>query len=201
MASEVGHASELLHSPPTPDATRRRPAIVTVDDLKSKTCWVCQEDDADSDSEQEVKDLFNDQTGTSKKSKKTGRGRTDRFVHPCSCILVAHERCLLHWINRKSTPAQPTVKCPQCAHPYRLISPTPSLLHIFERTNSHLSRIVWTGVAALVGTAVGYACYGYGWMTMRVWMGREVSNKLEEARTRRVSEPRMGRRVKTMHRS
>lgn len=196
MPTESELVNDLLQSPPAPRAAHR-PSIVTVDDIRvdALTCWICQDgtDDLDSDTEEEVvEQAENRVSDASKRSKGRRRkaGRNRRFVHACNCTLVAHERCLLHWINRKSSPAQPAVRCPQCAHPYRLVSPPPTLLSVFERANSHLPRVVWTGVAAVTGTAVGYVCYGYGRLMLRAWMGHEAAEKFAEVRAGLVSEQR-----------
>lgn len=178
MATAATSADDLLHSPPTPNATRRRPAIVTVDDIKSKTCWICQEgDEADSEGEQEVDGANNEGVGKSKKSKKRRRRKLDqrrRFVHPCNCTLVAHEACLLTWIKRKTTRAQPTVKCPQCAHPYQLVAPASLLLRAFEQMESGLTKGLALGTAVAACAAAGSIVNWYGELVLRAWVGGEA---------------------------
>ncbi|ORZ19625.1 hypothetical protein BCR42DRAFT_449342 [Absidia repens] len=64
-------------------------------DQEDHRCWICYGEDSDSEG---------------------------KWVSPCPCSLVAHEKCLLDWINenQKGSPRK-TVHCPQCASAYHLV--------------------------------------------------------------------------------
>lgn len=77
---EAPDRSTRVYTFPAQPPQRARPSangerIVTVRDLRNKTCWICSEDETEGDSNAES------QARSSKK----------RFVHPCKCTLVAHE--------------------------------------------------------------------------------------------------------------
>ncbi|KAJ3100762.1 hypothetical protein HDU97_001933, partial [Phlyctochytrium planicorne] len=60
-------------------------------------CWICFEDEK--------------------------KGERVRWVSPCKCkssLKYVHEECLLRWIAEKEGPIQGEVKCPACAHAYKI---------------------------------------------------------------------------------
>ncbi|KAH8925528.1 hypothetical protein BT69DRAFT_1348700 [Atractiella rhizophila] len=59
----------------------RRGKERTLDDLSVKTCWICYEEEVKGDP-----------------ATATANGKKRRWVHPCTCTLLAHEDCLLRWI-------------------------------------------------------------------------------------------------------
>lgn len=73
------------------------------------------------------------------------------WTHPCNCTLVAHETCLLQWIQ--TSQASPTkanaLNCPQCGAQYEITSNQPPMYHFLVRGNRLLSRF------ALLVTAAG----------------------------------------------
>ncbi|PWN20942.1 hypothetical protein BCV69DRAFT_312227 [Microstroma glucosiphilum] len=152
---------------------KEKAQVITVDDVRNKVCWICQETEQD-----EV------QGGTqasarrpSKANGKRKKRKTKNFVHPCNCTLVAHESCLLSWINRKSTLENPDVKCPQCAHTFALYNPKPLMLRLIERLDREIS--VWGNSAVMCLWAGGalFASGGYGALAVRLWMGKEASRR------------------------
>lgn len=58
------------------------------------------------------------------------------WVHPCNCTLIAHEECLLQWIQSaqeqrgRLTPT--ALRCPQCGARYELASANPLLLQFLD---------------------------------------------------------------------
>lgn len=81
------------------------------------------------------------------------------WVHPCNCTLVAHESCLLSWIQsaqQDSARATNALKCPQCAAVYEIESDKPLVLRVLNNLNSSLSvvgRLVsGAGLICIVGS-------------------------------------------------
>jgi hypothetical protein len=96
---------------PTPPATvdHQQPAA---EQTTVKTCFICYGDSNEEDS-----------SALSSGSVLGGSTSAPRkWIHPCKCSLVAHEDCLLHWVQiskptaSRSTPAS----CPQCNTPYTM---------------------------------------------------------------------------------
>ena len=86
-----------------------------------------------------------------------------KWVHPCTCTLVAHESCLLSWIQsaqQDSKRAVNALKCPQCGATYELESENPLSLRILNSLNSVLQL---SGKAITVaGTACIVLSFGFG---------------------------------------
>ena len=86
-----------------------------------------------------------------------------KWKHPCTCTLVAHEQCLLKWIQSSqanASRAPNALKCPQCGTTYELESNKPIILHILSTGNMVLQRlgryftlIGTISVIGLVGTS------------------------------------------------
>lgn len=86
---------------------------------------------------------------------------TSTWTHPCSCTLIAHESCLLHWIRAaQQDPARAgkALQCPQCGSKYELESDNPWILRFLDHVNDTLSlcgKIVsiagFTGIVMSVG--------------------------------------------------
>jgi len=79
-----------------------------------------------------------------------------KWVHPCSCKLVAHESCLLSWISQSQlqnsdTSGENALRCPQCKARYVIDSDNPLVLRVFDSINRMLSR--W-GKYVTLGTVV-----------------------------------------------
>ena len=81
------------------------------------------------------------------------------WTHPCKCTLVAHESCLLQWIQTSQanpSRADNALKCPQCGSTYELESDNPFVLRVLDSANKALSvmgRVVTvTSVSAIAAT-------------------------------------------------
>ena len=76
-------------------------------------------------------------------------------MHPCKCTLVAHESCLLQWIQtsqQNASRAPNALKCPQCGSIYELESDNPMLLRLLNAGNTSLSL---TGRAVTIASMAG----------------------------------------------
>ncbi|KAG9310846.1 hypothetical protein JVU11DRAFT_8701 [Chiua virens] len=96
--------------------------VPTIDDLKVKLCYICREEER------------YDAPGTPPRT----------WTHPCTCTLIAHEACLLRWIQSSQTTrsrASNALQCPQCGTAYELTSSNPLLLRWLDMGNKGLSMI------------------------------------------------------------
>ncbi|EPQ30921.1 uncharacterized protein PFL1_01819 [Pseudozyma flocculosa PF-1] len=148
--------------------------VVTVRDLRNKSCWICSEEDEDQ------LDVPPPSAADPALAAAQGRGRRRRFVHPCNCTLVAHESCLLAWIDqsRINHPTQDTVTCPQCKAPYILIDPKPVALRLLEQIDKLVAKAVPLGCVSVLGGSVLIACTAYGCVALRLVLGRDASQRL-----------------------
>src|SRR5579863_5305303 len=91
----------------------------TVYDLRVKLCYICLEEEhydsalslrlTQSPCTFNVNSLINVSLGPP--------NLPPVWTHPCKCTLIAHESCLLHWINTQQCEfgrSRNEVKCPQC---------------------------------------------------------------------------------------
>lgn len=88
---------------------------------------------------------------------------TVHWVHPCNCTLVAHESCLLSWIQsaqQDSKRSLNALKCPQCGAAYELESDNPLALRILNSFNGAL-QLSGKGVT-VAGTACLLLSLGFG---------------------------------------
>ncbi|KAG8215394.1 hypothetical protein J3R82DRAFT_8995 [Butyriboletus roseoflavus] len=138
--------------------TRRIP---TINDLKVKLCYICREEER------------YDAPGTPR-----------AWTHPCTCTLIAHESCLLRWIQSSQSTrsrASNALKCPQCGTPYELTSSNPWLLRWLDMGNKGLSligRVVSVGSLTVVVISLGTGLYilstAYGAYAVREFLGAEM---------------------------
>ena len=83
------------------------------------------------------------------------------WTHPCTCTLIAHESCLLRWIQSSQSTrsrASNALKCPQCGTTYELTSSNPFLLRWLDMGNKGLSmigRVVSVGSLTVVVVSLG----------------------------------------------
>ncbi|KAK7473279.1 hypothetical protein VKT23_001376 [Stygiomarasmius scandens] len=73
-------------------------SLPTVDDLRVRTCYICLEEENFDDPGE----------------------KSEEWVHPCKCTLVAHQSCLMKVIFRKKLRRRSRIKCPQCQFPYAI---------------------------------------------------------------------------------
>lgn len=138
------------------------PWVPTVDDLRVKMCYICREE--------ERYDV-----PTQAKTK---------WTHPCQCTLIAHESCLLHWIQssqENQSRVEKAFKCPQCGSDYEIESDNPLLLRIMNKLNGMLTRtgkiatLVGMGTTLLTfGTCLYVLCTTYGAWAVREFLGPEM---------------------------
>ena len=151
-----------------PDPNER---VVTVRDLRTKSCWICSDEDEDP--------LLTEAQGSSSRSASPTPSRRKRFVHPCNCTLVAHESCLLRWIDqsKRDHPLQDHVTCPQCKAPYILINSKTPLLKILDFFDRLVSRVEPFAFTALLGGSVLVACTTYGCVAIRLFLGKDAARR------------------------
>lgn len=85
-------------------------------------------------------------------------GPPRQWTHPCNCTLVAHEACLLKWIQSSqsnSARAPNALKCPQCGTQYELESNNPAILRILSRGNKVLQKTGRFFTVITAASAVG----------------------------------------------
>ncbi|KAL4077767.1 hypothetical protein J3A83DRAFT_4216284 [Scleroderma citrinum] len=140
--------------------------VPTINDLRVKLCYICREEERYDAPENPPR----------------------AWTHPCRCTLVAHESCLLQWIqssqqNRSRAPN--ALKCPQCGSLYQLESNNPPLLRLLNSANKGLSamgKIVTvaslTVVVVTLGTGIYIVCTAYGAYALREFLGPEMFDLL-----------------------
>jgi len=90
-------------------------------------------------------------------------GPVKAWVHPCNCTLVAHEKCLLEWIQsaqgESSERARSALKCPQCGTKYEIETKKPLLLNVFEaidriflRAGKVFTIVSFVGIIGVMGS-------------------------------------------------
>ncbi|KAH7882683.1 hypothetical protein F5I97DRAFT_1816781 [Phlebopus sp. FC_14] len=145
----------------------------TISDLRVKLCYICREEE---------------------RYDGTNMGHTvpedppRAWTHPCNCTLVAHESCLLQWIQssqQNRSRAANALKCPQCGSAYELESNNPLILRILNAANRGLStmgKIVTvasvTVVVISLGTGIYILCTAYGAYALREFLGTEMFDLL-----------------------
>jgi hypothetical protein len=94
-----------------------------------------------------------------------------KWIHPCKCTLIAHESCLLTWIQSaeaSTSRSRNAKKCPQCGTHYEIISDLGGLkglvLRMLDAGNSGLA---WTG---RVLTIAGFAGASAGAVAITIWV-------------------------------
>ena len=99
-------------------------------------------------------------------------------MHPCKCTLVAHEDCLLDWIQAGESnidkPAASVLKCPQCGFKYKLDSKNPLILMILDNANEIFS-ILGHGITVVALGSIA-ASLGAGALCIEVSVFALVTN-------------------------
>lgn len=139
--------------------TSRLQRTTNVDGLNDqvKLCYICREEEQYDGTSFDVI-LYHVSAPTSF----TAPGTPPRaWTHPCTCTLIAHESCLLRWIQSSQSTrsrASNALKCPQCGTPYELTSSNPWLLRWLDMGNRGLSmigRVVSVGSLTVVVISLG----------------------------------------------
>ncbi|CAA7262178.1 unnamed protein product [Cyclocybe aegerita] len=137
--------------------------VPTINDLRVKLCYICREEErADQPSDNPPR----------------------AWTHPCNCTLIAHEDCLLKWIqSSQSNPSRApnALKCPQCGTQYEIESDEPVILRVLASGNQVLQRFgryftVFGAAAAvgIVGTSVYVCLTAYGAWAVEQFIGKEM---------------------------
>ncbi|TFK72383.1 hypothetical protein BDN72DRAFT_894884 [Pluteus cervinus] len=142
--------------------------VPTIDDLRVKLCYICREEEGPEQ----------DQPA----------GPPKQWIHPCRCTLVAHETCLLQWIQsaeRDASRAPNALKCPQCSSQYQMQSKNPFVLRLMKKLNG---TGLWMGRWFLLGSAAGIIVVvgsgffvmmtAYGAWAVRQFIGNEMFDLL-----------------------
>lgn len=90
-------------------------------------------------------------------------GQPRPWTHPCKCTLIAHESCLLQWIQTaQANPqrAKNALKCAQCGTKYELESEKSLALDIMSAGNRVLQKV--GGMITVVGAAGVMGVMGSG---------------------------------------
>ncbi|GBE87176.1 hypothetical protein BKA93DRAFT_486963 [Sparassis latifolia] len=140
--------------------------IPTVDDLRVKLCYICREEER-FDNPEEPRRVW---------------------THPCNCTLVAHESCLLHWIQAAQQDphrAANALKCPQCGATYDMESNNPFILRLLDHISGSLSlagKVIsfagMTGIVVSFGMGIYFVCTSYGAYAVREFLGKELYDLL-----------------------
>ncbi|KAG6867726.1 hypothetical protein C0993_011947 [Termitomyces sp. T159_Od127] len=143
------------------DQRRDISRIPTVHDLRVKFCYICQEEE-----------LHNAPDNPPR-----------AWTHPCTCTLIAHESCLLRWIQTSQADANRSanaLKCPQCGTKYELISKRPQVLRLLGFGNRLLQRagriVTLVGAAGMIGvfaSGVYVIATLYGSWALKQFIGQE----------------------------
>ncbi|KAI3604192.1 ring finger domain-containing protein [Moniliophthora roreri] len=146
--------------------------VPTIDDLRVKLCFICREEET-----------FDKPSNPPRK-----------WTHPCQCTLLAHESCLLEWIqtaqtNPSSTAADNALKCPQCGAKYQLESDLPvgmrvvnNILTGWNKTLGRVGRVFVKMIPVAFGTGVLIVLHvvltQYGAYAVKEFFGDELFNKV-----------------------
>ncbi|KDN42182.1 hypothetical protein K437DRAFT_275219 [Tilletiaria anomala UBC 951] len=158
-------------------------------DVRSKTCWICSDDEEEAHNGSNraectphyVQDPLGGNAGGSGQHGRNGTGTRKRFVHACGCTLVAHETCLLAWIEqcrRKASNSQASIKCPQCQVPYKVLENKPLMLSVFERVNDLIEwSLPYFGAGTILGS-IFFVSTAYGCVAIKLFMGKDAAHRL-----------------------
>ena len=146
-AQSVDSQTLLLNSPPKETA---KPAVEEQEEAPQLTntpaeeedeprkCWIC----------------FNDETEDDE--------TTSEWRSPCTCSLVAHEKCLLDWIadmeapnnRRRAGTRASKIQCPQCKSEIKIARPRSFVVDAVRLGERLTSTLLLPGFAIVTGTAL-----------------------------------------------
>ncbi|KAI7862199.1 hypothetical protein BDF14DRAFT_1858528 [Spinellus fusiger] len=118
---------------------------------EERRCWICFGEDSDSEG---------------------------RWIRPCPCSLIAHEKCLLEWIieMQKEKPMK-EVRCPQCAAAYIFTQTTSLTLSVLSTTYQVIRVSAPYILGLIIGCSVMVAATTYGAYTVVTVMGVKESDR------------------------
>lgn len=143
----------------------------TLDQIATKTCFICYGDSSE--------DVQSNSTSTSTPASASKR----KWIHPCKCSLVAHEDCLLHWVQISKPSASKTapVSCPQCNTPYTMHQLDFPILNFIESIEAiwtrNVSKLLMVGIGMGGWTLLGL----YGMWSIRQLAGDRLSEQRESS--------------------
>lgn len=144
-AASVDSQTLLLHSPQAHDDTQThrdapqpQAAPQPHEDEEPRKCWIC----------------FNDETEDDATS--------SEWRSPCTCSLVAHEKCLLDWIadmeaptaGRRAGRKTGRILCPQCKTEIRVQRPRSVVVDSVRVVEKLAGTLLLPGFAFVTGTAL-----------------------------------------------
>ncbi|KAF1365501.1 hypothetical protein EJ07DRAFT_161544 [Lizonia empirigonia] len=144
-AASVDSQTLLLHSPQAHDdsqtqrdAPQPQAAPQPHEDEEPRKCWIC----------------FNDETEDDATS--------SEWRSPCTCSLVAHEKCLLDWIadmeaptaGRRAGRKTSRILCPQCKTEIRVQRPRSVVVDSVRVVEKLAGTLLLPGFAFVTGTAL-----------------------------------------------
>lgn len=134
LNSPHAHTTKEKHSeaPPQTAAPQKE------EDAEPRKCWIC----------------FNDETEDDE--------TTSEWRAPCTCSLVAHEKCLLDWIadiekptaGRRAGRKTGKILCPQCKSEIRVARPRSVIVDSVRVVEKLAGTLLLPGVAFVTGTAL-----------------------------------------------
>ncbi|KAH3961871.1 hypothetical protein HBI25_047280 [Parastagonospora nodorum] len=146
-AQSVDSQTLLLNSPPKETAKpaveeqEEAPKLTNApqeEDDEPRKCWIC----------------FNDETEDDETS--------SEWRSPCTCSLVAHEKCLLDWIadmeapnnRRRAGTRASKIQCPQCKSEIKIARPRSFVVDAVRLGERLTGTLLLPGFAIVTGTAL-----------------------------------------------
>ncbi|KAJ2877494.1 hypothetical protein IWW38_006560, partial [Coemansia aciculifera] len=87
----------------------------------------------------------------------------NEWCYPCSCSLICHEECLLHWVTASEQHTRAgVIKCPQCNSPYQIVQLKSRTLKVLRTAYEVVDRAAPLALVAIGGISVLGACAVYG---------------------------------------
>lgn len=146
----------------------------TLDQIASKTCFICY-----GDSSEDAASLPSPTTTAPPASSSSSKSSERKWIHPCKCSLVAHEDCLLHWVQVSKPAASKNmpVTCPQCNTPYTMHQVDFPILNFIERIEAiwtkNVSKLLMVGIGMGSWTLLGL----YGMWSIRRLAGDRLAEQ------------------------
>ena len=185
-AQSVDSQTLLLNSPPkqaakpVPEEQKEAPPQHDTDeDDEPRKCWICYNDETEDDE------------------------TTSEWRSPCTCSLVAHEKCLLDWIADMEAPSSrrragtraAKVLCPQCKSEIKIARPRSYVVDAVRAGERLTGTLLLPGFALVTGTALYSTLTLAGTHTIYQVFGTEdalqILAPLYEAPDMRIASPVM----------
>lgn len=131
----------------------------TVSPQQTRRCWICFEEEEESQIRLQ--------------------GSESNWRHPCKCSLLAHEECLLTWVDetQKSSAqgvnSSRTIRCPQCKEPYKIRSKHSLSVSLMTFADGWITRALLATIPLGFAKAIGINCFYYGQGAMLDVLGED----------------------------